>query len=230
LTSSGGTEWFCPLVVGLGVLGALLESVGLYLFVPLVQGLSGAEIRRPVRPLVVAHSFGGFIGMTLAARHADRLRGAVLLDSAIEPPSARTEGPPRRRGPNRVYPTFEAALARFRLAPPQPCENLFAIDFIARESIKSVEGGFTWKFDPFVFRDFDLSDLPALLAAAACPISLVWGERSNLVTPLVADYMARTAPAGAPLIAVPEADHHVMLDQPLAFVAAIRGLMSAWPR
>lgn len=37
-----------PLVIGLGVLGALLESVGLYLFVPLVQGLSGAPIRLPI--------------------------------------------------------------------------------------------------------------------------------------------------------------------------------------
>ena len=37
-----------PAIIGLGVLGALLESVGLYLFVPLVQGLSGAEIRLPI--------------------------------------------------------------------------------------------------------------------------------------------------------------------------------------
>lgn len=40
-----------PLVIGLGVLGALLESVGLYLFVPLVQGLSGAPIQLPVPAL-----------------------------------------------------------------------------------------------------------------------------------------------------------------------------------
>ena len=184
----------------------------------------------PVKPLIVAHSFGGFIGMACAADHGDRLRGVVLVDAAIEPPQARTEGPPRRRGPNRIYPTFEAALARFRLAPPQPCENLFAVDFIARRSIKTVADGFTWKFDPFVFRDFDMGDLPDLLAAASCPIALVWGANSNLVTPEVAAFMTRLAPAGSPLVAIPEADHHVMLDQPLPFTAAIRGLFSSWPR
>ena len=44
-------RWALPLVIGLGVAGALLESVGLYLFVPLVQGLSGGEIRLPFAPL-----------------------------------------------------------------------------------------------------------------------------------------------------------------------------------
>jgi pimeloyl-ACP methyl ester carboxylesterase len=32
-----------------------------------------------------------------------------------------------------------------------------------------------------------------------------------------------------PMITVPGAYHHVMLDQPLAFVTAIRGLLTAWP-
>jgi pimeloyl-ACP methyl ester carboxylesterase len=34
---------------------------------------------------------------------------------------------------------------------------------------------------------------------------------------------------GAPYIEIPEADHHVMIDQPLAFVAALRALLAAWP-
>ena len=31
------------------------------------------------------------------------------------------------------------------------------------------------------------------------------------------------------MITVPEAYHHVMLDQPLAFVSAIRSLLAVWP-
>jgi hypothetical protein len=31
------------------------------------------------------------------------------------------------------------------------------------------------------------------------------------------------------MITVPEAYHHVMLDQPLAFVSSIRGLLAGWP-
>jgi hypothetical protein len=31
-------------------------------------------------------------------------------------------------------------------------------------------------------------------------------------------------------VEVPEAQHHVMLDQPLAFVAALRTLLQSWVR
>jgi pimeloyl-ACP methyl ester carboxylesterase len=41
--------------------------------------------------------------------------------------------------------------------------------------------------------------------------------------------MASLAPPGSPLVEVPDADHHVMIDQPLAFVAALRGLLAGWP-
>lgn len=183
----------------------------------------------PVKPTLVAHSFGGFVAMYGAAHFGDRLRAAVLVDSAIDPPGQRHDGPPRRERPNRIYPTFEATLARFRLAPPQTCENLYAVDFIGRRSIKPVEGGFTWKFDPFLWRNFQLGDLAGLLQAARCPVALMWGARSGLVTPETAAYMAGLAPAGTPLVPIPDADHHVMLDQPLAFTAGLAGLLSAWP-
>ena len=95
-----------------------------------------------VKPIVVGHSFGGFPTLYCAARHPERLRGAILLDTTIQPPEKRWKGPPPRSGlGNRVYPTLEEALARFRLAPPQPCENLYIADFIARRSLKPVEGG-----------------------------------------------------------------------------------------
>jgi pimeloyl-ACP methyl ester carboxylesterase len=34
---------------------------------------------------------------------------------------------------------------------------------------------------------------------------------------------------GAPQVAIPDADHHVMVDQPLALVAAFRALLAGWP-
>jgi pimeloyl-ACP methyl ester carboxylesterase len=41
--------------------------------------------------------------------------------------------------------------------------------------------------------------------------------------------MMANLPAGAPYVEVPEADHHVMIDQPLAFVAAIEALLATRP-
>jgi len=184
----------------------------------------------PTRPVIVAHSFGGFLALYCAARFGERFAGAVIVDTPIEPPGAMPDRPPRRHRPNRTYPTFEAALARFRLAPPQACENLYALDFIARRSIKQTPEGYTWRFDPFIWREFELGDPTPLLQRPACPVALVWGDRSNLMTPDVVAHMAAIAPPGSPLIAIPEADHHVMIDQPLAFVAALRGLLGGWPR
>ena len=45
------------------------------------------------------------------------------------------------------YPDRETALTRFRLQPPQPCENQYILDYIARHSLMAADGGWTWKFD-----------------------------------------------------------------------------------
>lgn len=188
-----------------------------------------------VRPIYAGHSFGGFPVMYVAARYPERLRGAVLIDSTVQPPEKRWRGPPQRHNANRVYPTLEEALARFRLAPPQGCENLYIADYIARTALKRApmaEGageGWTWKFDPVMWGRFEMPDLGALLGEMACPTAMIWGERSALMSDETLTYMLSKLPAGVVKIALPDADHHVMVDQPLALVAAMRGLLSVWP-
>lgn len=182
-----------------------------------------------VKPIVVGHSFGGFPTLYCAARHPERLRGAIMVDSSIQPPEKRWKGPPPRSGlGNRVYPTLEEGLARFRLAPPQPCENLYIADFIARRSLKEVDGGWTWKFDPDLWHNFRMPDLGQMLPQIACPAALMWGERSNLMHAETVDYMLAQMPKDVLLLPLPDADHHVMIDQPLAFVAGLRGLLANW--
>lgn len=175
----------------------------------------------------VGHSFGGFPLMALAGRADTPLDRAVVLDTPFDPAERRrprqTGGEPR---PHRVYPTLEAALARFRWAPVQPCANLFIADFIARHSLKQVPGGWTWRFDPFLWSGFERTETGDPLARARCPVALMWGARSALMPQrLVAD-MARRLPAGTPLVPIPDAGHHVMADQPLALVAALRTLLA----
>ncbi|WP_454717919.1 alpha/beta fold hydrolase [Caulobacter segnis] len=182
-----------------------------------------------VKPIVVGHSFGGFPTLYCAARHPERLRGAIMVDSSIQPPEKRWKGPPPRSGQGqRVYPTLEEGLTRFRLAPPQPCENLYIADYIARRSLKEVDGGWTWKFDPDLWHNFRMPDLGLLLPQIACPAALMWGERSNLMRSDTLEYMLEQMPKDVLLLPVPDADHHVMIDQPLAFVAGLRGLLAGW--
>lgn len=188
------------------------------------------------KPIIIAHSFGGFVAMTTAIRHGARFAGAVVVDTHIEPPGSDRPRPPRRRNPNPVYPDITAALARFRLAPLQPCANHFIVDHIARHSLREAgagesTSGVTWKFDPFIFSkliaEWDRMDLTRL--ETKCPIVFMRGEHSELVTPAAADSMQAIQDPPIPMITVPDAYHHVMLDQPLAFVSAVRGLLAGWP-
>ena len=43
-----------------------------------------------------------------------------------------------------------------------------------------------------------------------------------------AQYMSDLMGPLAPIIEIPDAQHHLMLDQPLAFVAALRALLASW--
>jgi hypothetical protein len=45
----------------------------------------------------------------------------------------------------------------------------------------------------------------------------------------VAAYACELAGPGAPRIEIPAARHHVMVDQPLALVSALRALLQRWP-
>ncbi len=182
----------------------------------------------PEPPIIVGHSFGGFVTILTGALYGERLAGTVIVDSPVNPPD-RPHGPPHREiRPHRVYPTLTDALARFRLAPEQPCENDYIVDFIARRSLKEVEGGWTWKFDPSIWTRFSIGDTAERLRSTKCRIAIFRGEGSVLMPAEVGEYMFNLLGRAAPVVEIPQARHHVMLDQPLAFVAALRALLADW--
>ena len=179
-------------------------------------------------PIIVGHSFGGFVTILAGALYGERFAGTVIVDSPVSPPD-RPHGPPNREiRPHRVYPTLTDALARFRLAPEQPCENEYILDFVARRSLKEVEGGWTWKFDPSIWRRFSIGDTAERLRSTKCRIGIFRGESSVLMPEEVGEYMFNLLGRAAPVVEIPQARHHVMLDQPFAFVAALRALLADW--
>lgn len=181
------------------------------------------------KPIIVAHSFGGFVTIVTGGRYGERLAGTVIVDSPVNPPDRSDHGPRDREArPHRIYPTLAAALARFRLAPQQPCENDFIVDFVARRSLKTVEAGFTWKFDPRIWTRFEIEDVARLLRETRCRIAIFRGETSRLMPPEIGEYMYSLLGRAAPVVEIPRAHHHVMLDQPLAFVAALRAILADW--
>ncbi len=184
-------------------------------------------------PIIVGHSFGGFVTIVTGSLYGDRLAGTIIVDSPVNPPDRKSGPPDRAFRPHRIYPSMDVALERFRLAPPQPCANRYIMEFIARHSLKEVpnpEGGqgWTWKFDPAIWQRFDIGDMSARLAATRCRIAIMRGEFSALLPPEIGDYMFTLLGRSAPVIEIPLAHHHVMLDQPLAFIAALRALLADW--
>jgi pimeloyl-ACP methyl ester carboxylesterase len=186
-------------------------------------------------PIIAAHSFGGFVTMMTGSLYGDQLAGTVIIDSPVNPPD-RPGGPPKRDSfkPHNIYPTMAAALARFRLMPPQGCDNLYIVDYIARHSLKEVpmpDGsvtGFSWKFDPAIWQRFTIGDTSERLKSTKCRIAVFRGEHSLLLPPSIGEYMFNLLGRAAPVVEIPQARHHIMLDQPLALVAALRALLADW--
>lgn len=185
------------------------------------------------RPFVIGHSFGGFMTMKFGAAFGAELGGAVIVDSPIRSPEEEAQRPtvPPKWTNKKVYDSFDAALARFRLMPPQSCDNDFIVEFIARHSLMPVAGGWTWKFDGAAMGTRRFGEpFREYLQEVRCRAALIFGEKSALVSRATAAYMSSLMGPDAPIVEVPEAQHHVMLDQPLAFVAALRMLLELWIR
>lgn len=181
--------------------------------------------------IVVGHSFGGFITLKTGLIYRDQLTGIVLVDSAVRPPDFNWERDPKRSPikPKRVYPDFESAHARFRLMPPQDCNNDYILDYIGRHSLKEVDAGWTWKFDDTMFRKFDFGGaMHEDLAKLKCRVGVIYGEDSYLFSQDIADFMFKVLDQSVPFVGIPEAQHHLFLDQPLAFVSALRTLLAEW--
>ncbi len=88
-----------------------------------------------------------------------------------------------------------------------------------------MDGGWSWKFDgKMMIFDQLVMDL---YRPVACPVALVRNEH-GLVPPLQAEEMAGRIRENVSVIEIPAAGHHVMVDEPLALVAALRTLLAVW--
>jgi pimeloyl-ACP methyl ester carboxylesterase len=186
-----------------------------------------AAFSRP--PVIVGHSLGGLVSIQVAHDHCSELDGVVLVDAAVHrpgPAAPRSRRSQALRFPG-TYPTLEEAMKHFRLVPEQPMVPTFIFEHVARHSLRRSAEGWTWKFDPAAFREPRL-DMADRLARARCRLGLLYGERSAILPPDTAAYMSELMGRRAPVIPIPEAHHHLVLDQPLAFVAALRSLLADW--
>ncbi len=187
-----------------------------------------ATSSHPDRPVVVGHSMGGQTAVMATLRDPAAVKGIVLVDTAVRqlaPEEARALAG-SAFGPLKHYATVDEALARFHTIPDQPTSLPYVIDHVARTSLRPTGDGWTWKFDPGFLAIADRPD-PAMLADVRCRFALLRAQ-FGLITPDMEDLFRRHLAADRILVDVPEAWHHVMLDQPLSLVTAVRTLLATW--
>jgi pimeloyl-ACP methyl ester carboxylesterase len=104
------------------------------------------------------------------------------------------------------------------------------MDHVARRSLRPVDDGFTWKFDRSIFAQFTggvrAVALP-YLTRITCRFALLRSEH-GIVTREIGEAMYERLGRVAPVVEIPEAGHHAMLDQPLILLTAIRTLLADW--
>lgn len=183
-------------------------------------------------PIVIGHSMGGFVTIATASIHGEGLSGVIVCDSPVTEPDPEI-GSYRVKeafGVPRVYPSVRDALARFRTIPPQAVYLDYVMDHVGRRSLREVEGGVRWKFDQRIFEQFQdgmRSIALPYLSKVRCRLALLRSE-FGLVTPDIGAFMYEAMGRIAPVVELPQAGHHSMLDQPLVLLTAIRTLLADW--
>jgi pimeloyl-ACP methyl ester carboxylesterase len=119
--------------------------------------------------------------------------------------------------------------------PPQGCKNLYIADYIARRSLKEapMEGGgtgWTWRFDPFLWSKLDRSVMEGLFddIVLTTPTVHIYGDNSEIIR-MHHRSGPRRLPAHVRDIVIPDCEHHIMVDQPIALIAALRSVLTLWP-
>ncbi|HEX3899067.1 MAG TPA: alpha/beta hydrolase [Mycobacteriales bacterium] len=187
-----------------------IEAVGTVL----AEGLDPA--------IFIGHSMGGWVSVFAAVLEPRAVGSIIAIDSPLaeEPPE---EAPiAERRPPTKVYATLEDAVSRFR---PVPGQNV-VLDYVARhvaiESLREVERGWTWKFDPGLFgqRGWVRDLIPKL----EVPLTLIRCE-NGMVDEAMAQRISALHRDGIKVVGLPNAAHHAMFDQPEALVAVLQTLL-----
>ena len=173
--------------------------------------------------IVVAHSFGGYMAVRAANKAPDRFKALVMVDSGIRHPDDPLPEQIWMSGArSKIYPDKETALNRFRVQPPQPCDNEFLLQYIARNSLMPVDGGWTWKFDEDLLTSLtDAERKPEEFQALTMTLGVIFGADSELFSRRTLEYMQELIPEPFLIKEIANAQHHLFLDQPQAFVESL---------
>ncbi len=173
--------------------------------------------------VLVGHSMGGHIALEHAAA-APGVRALIAIDVARG--ASRTARRMMRLAlalrPS--YGSRDEAIARYQFIPPARRASETLRSSIARHSVRrEADGRFSFKFDPRWFAQPPGAEIA--FERISCPTLLVRGGESRLLTPDRAVELRERIP-NARLVEIPEAGHHVHLDQPETVLETIQQFLA----
>jgi pimeloyl-ACP methyl ester carboxylesterase len=180
-------------------------------------------------PVVVAHSMGGLVAARAATDAGHEWRGLIAIDATMGQPTLGYRAPraTSRAAAHRPHPTAASAMTKFRPVPGQPTYLPFILRHIARHSIRETPDGWTWKFDPSTGEARGKTLDPVLLRSIACDVAFLRAPNGRVPAD-AADRLHALFGREVPVIDLPEAHHHVVLDQPMMVVAVLRTFLALW--
>lgn len=189
------------------------------------------------RAYVVAHSLGGNVATLFASAHPERVMALVLVDTG---PALDLTGTSHIADEIGSALRSYASIAEFReqLDQLHPSGDSEVLDRLARSSVVArPDGRFEPALDPGVLGGPDEStDLVSLerelwsaLGAVCCPVLVIRGEKSAILSEKVAAEMVDEVLAEGRLVTLSAAGHAIMIDDGPGLVAAIRDFIPITP-
>jgi pimeloyl-ACP methyl ester carboxylesterase len=174
---------------------------------------------------LVGHSFGGACCIHFASRRPELVRRLVIIDTMVPFPELDQARMTTQLGRSEPYPDYDTIIGRYRLLPPQPCLP-WTLAFMAHHSVQQVAGGWRWKFDTNLPAGRIEFDTQAALRKLAMPTDFIGGEHSAICSAQRMRLVEQALGQGRQAVVIPEAYHHIMLDQPLALISTLRALLA----
>ena len=186
---------------------------------------------------LVGHSLGGRVSMRYGGRHADRLAGLVLVDSA---PEFDARGTTRIVFDAQKGTRYFASIEEYELvlSHQYPVTPPSTLSRLARSWLRErPDGRYELKLDESFLdtkdrmsaeeeEQLDAEESKQLweaLEGLSCPVLVVRGAASDIFAPDTADRMVDEVLHNGRLEIVAHAGHSVMLDNPEAFERALSG-------
>ena len=198
-----------------------------------VADISAFIAEKRLEPVIlVGHSLGGLVAMTVAASRQPAVAALVLVDIA---PARNRNATGRVRNFVSSRQTFQSAdelLEHVLRFAPQRRKELLAGSLLYNIQVLP-DGTLAWKYDPNQFSgqpdpDRDEEQLWKCIAKTSCPIMLVLGSKSGLVTADTADRLVKLARAGRSC-SIENAGHTVQGDEPRALAHSIQTFLDSLP-